>query len=202
MKKLFALLVLLILAPALVAQSNDKGIKVFGGQSSERGETRVLFWDAGENAPVGEFVIAYGLPKWKAEYTATGAFDKMTQGQVWRLGKNFWTVLDTNLPLRVGGVEVEPGSYYLGVTRSNDGNDWHLCFIDPASAREKRLDASQIGMAEIAFKAPLRFSENKTTQETLDLTLEKSESKINRATLTIAWGTYLLQTPIVARLPQ
>lgn len=201
MKKFLVALILAVFAPALIAQSNGNGIKVFGGKMSERGETRILFWDGNENAPVGEFVIAYGLPKWKAEYAESGTFDKMTKGRVWRLGKNFWTVLDTNLPLRVGGEQIEPGSYYLGVMRSTDGKKWELCFIDPASAREKRLDASQIGMAEIALKAPLRFSGDQPTQETLTMTLEKAEKKLNRATLKITWGTFLLQTPVVAHLP-
>jgi hypothetical protein len=33
-------------------------------------------------------------------------FDRMTKGKTWRQGKDFWTVLDTNLPLRIAGKEV------------------------------------------------------------------------------------------------
>ncbi len=41
----------------------------------------------------------------------------MTSGKIWRMGENFWTSLDSNAPLTIGGVEVP----VLVVTRPEDG---------------------------------------------------------------------------------
>lgn len=197
-----AMLVVLLFGfvPALLAQDGESALKAFGGDMKERAEARILFWDSAEKSAVGEFVITYGRPEWKPEYSETATFDKMTKGKVWRVGKNFWTMLDTNVPLRVGGEQVEPGQYYLGVLRSNDGAQWQLCFFDPVAAREDLLDASEIDQAEIAFTAPLMFSKSETVKEKLEISLEKSENRLNRSQLKIQWGSFELKTVVFARL--
>ncbi len=187
-------------ASALMAQEGKGALQVFGGEMTERAEARLLFWNSAKNTAAGEFVITYGQPEWKVEYNKSENFDKMTKGKVWRLGKNFWTMLDTNLPLRIGGEQVAPGQYYLGAKRSADGATWKLCFIDPTTARAARLDASGINNAEIAFTAPLKFSQSESSREKLDISLIKAGSKLNRAQLVIAWGGFALKTTVVARL--
>jgi DUF2911 family protein len=62
------------------------------------------------------------------EYEDPVKFDGMTKGKTWRLGKDFWTVLDTNVPLKIAGKEVAAGTYYLGLFRSADGSAWSLAF--------------------------------------------------------------------------
>lgn len=200
--KIKAVLFLAILSftSTLLAQKGKGALKVFGGETTPRAEARLLFWNSAKNAAAGEFVITYGQPEWKAEYSKSENFDKMTKGKVWRLGKNFWTMLDTNLPLRVGGEQVAPGQYYLGVKRSKNGARWKLCFINPETARAAKLDASGINAAEIAFTAPLKFSESSSNKEKLDISLAKAGSKLNRAQLVIAWGGFSLKTTVVANL--
>lgn len=200
MKKAMVILLLLALVPSLSAQGS-KGIKAFGGDEvTERGETRILYWNEATNGPAGEFVIHFGRPEWKVEYSNAGKFDEMTKGKVWRVGKNFWTTLDTNLPLRIGGEIVEPGNYYLGVLRSKDGNDWTLALIDPAAVRENRNDAFEIEKANVAQKAPLQLTKLDSPVTKLEIVFEKDNSKINRAMLVIKWGEYQLSTPVVASL--
>ena len=85
------------------AQTSGGPVQVFGGQPDERASTRLLYET---DRAIGEFAIDYGRPAWKKEYEDPATFDKMTRGKVWRLGKDFWTTLDTSLPLRIAGREV------------------------------------------------------------------------------------------------
>ena len=81
------------LAGAVFAQQAKKGIMAEGGGVDERGSARVLYWDLDAKGGAGEFAVNYGRPAWKKEYEDPAKFDKMTKGQVWRMGSNFWTEL-------------------------------------------------------------------------------------------------------------
>src|SRR2546425_5669783 len=143
-------LVLLLLLPTAFPAQDKPAIEAFGGaEPDERGSTRLLYWDRQKDVGAGEFAIDYGRPVWKKDYDDSAKFDGMTNGKTWRLGKDFWTVLDTNLPLRIAGKEVAPGTYYLGLFRSADGAAWSLAFIEPAKARAAHLDAFEINKAPI-----------------------------------------------------
>ena len=147
------LLFLIALCTVLPAQQKKTGIEGYGdADPNDRGYDRVLYWDQQKDSAAGEFSIHYGRPVWKKEYEDAAKFDGMTKGKTWRLGKDFWTVLDTNLPLKIGEKEIASGSYYLGLFRSADGATWSLAFIDPAKARVAHLDAFEINKAPIQVK--------------------------------------------------
>src|ERR1051325_9339498 len=110
-------------------------IVAFGSDSPERGTTRVGFWNTRKNMGAGQFAIDYGRPVWKKDYEDAAKFDAMTKGHVYRLGSNFWTTLDTDMPLTIGGTTVPAGLWYLGLQRSADGGTWSLAFIAPAKGR-------------------------------------------------------------------
>lgn len=105
--------------------------------NDERVSTRQLHWH--ENASPGQFAINYNPVPWKAEYAEQ--FDELTLGKYFRLGQEFWTILDTNIPLTISGLEVPAGEHYLAVRRSRDGQKWELVLFDAASIRAKRLPA-------------------------------------------------------------
>ena len=128
-------------------------IVAFGSDSPERGTTRVGFWNTKKDMGAGQFAIDYGRPLWKADYEDTAKFDTFTKGKVYRLGSNFWTTLDTDMPLTVAGTQIPAGLWYLGLHRSADGATWSLVFIDPAKARAAHIDASEIGRAPVAFNS-------------------------------------------------
>ena len=148
------------------------------------------------NSFPGQLVINYGQPVWKAEYEELGLFDKMTKGQVWRMGNNFWSVLDTNLPLKISGRDIGAGSYYLGVHRSEDGNSWSLAFMDPDTIREARLDASEIAKATVDFMVPMSYSRTSESVEDLMVTLEYPKENPTDVTLKVTWGKLQLTAPI------
>src|SRR5918911_305354 len=187
MRKAMTLTVLgvtLILGLGSLALAQEKKpapppIVAFGSDSPERGTTRVGFWNTRKNMGAGQFAIDYGRPLWKKDYEDTAKFDQMTKGHVYRLGSNFWTTLDTDMPLVIGGTQIPAGLWYLGLHRSADGATWSLVFIDPAKARAAHVDASEIGRAPIAFKAPMTIETAAETKEklTIDLVFKRGNPK-------------------------
>ena len=142
----------LCLASPLPAQDAKPKPKVvsFGSDSPERGTTRVGYWNMEKNMGIGQFAIDYGRPVWRKEYEDAAKFDAMTKGKVYRLGSNFWTTLDTDMPLKIAGNTVPTGSWYLGLHRSDDGATWSLAFIEPAMSAAP-LGLRSVGVINGAF---------------------------------------------------
>lgn len=203
--KLFAFLgvvISLCFVSAIQAQDNKPRPKIvaFGSDSAERGTTRVGYWNNEKNQGAGQFAIDYGRPVWRKEYEDTANFDKMTKGKVYRLGSNYWTTLDTDIPLIVAGKSIPAGQWYLGLHRSEDGATWSLAFIDPAKARAAHLDASEIERAPIAFKAPMKIESGEMKEKlTIDLVFQRTNLK--DVTLRIAWGKIQLSAPVQVPVP-
>lgn len=194
--KSFMLGTLLIFALPSGAQQQKPALVAEDGDLQERGSARVLYWNPREEKAHGQFAIDYGRPAWKKEYEDPAKFDGMTKGKVWRLGRDFWTVLDTGLPLRIAGKAVAAGSYYLGLHRSADGATWSLAFIDPVKVRSAHLDAFQIDRAPILFQVPMIQEPSTEMNEKLKITLSYTKEKPKNVKLRIAWGKILLTAPI------
>jgi hypothetical protein len=73
---------------------------------------------------------------------------------------------------------------------------WTLAFIDPAEVRAAHLDAFQIEKAPVAFEVPMFITKAVTKPEKLTIVLLYSKDNIHKVTLTVAWGTLALHTPI------
>lgn len=170
------------------------------GTKTERGSTRLAYWDNEKNEAVGQVAIDYGRPVWKDGYDTQ--LDAMTRGKIWRMGENFWTSLDTSLPVSIGGVEIPVGYYYLAVERSADGADWELLVVDPASVRERFLDAYEVGTrpsaVPVRLRVPLAFErrEGEGGERTEKLDIELTEDR-----LLIAWGDFALSAPVAVKGP-
>ena len=176
-------------------------IIAFGSDSPERGTTRVGYWNNEKNMGAGQFAIDYGRPVWKKEYEDPATFDKITKGKVYRLGSNFWTTLDTDMPLNIAGKTIPAGVWYLGLHRSDDGGTWSLVFIDPAKARAAHVDASEIERAPIAYKTPMTIDQPGEPKDKLTIDLVFKRTDIANVKLTIAWGKVQLSAPIQAPVP-
>src|SRR5262249_20774416 len=105
-------------------------------QQTERALARVAYF--GQKGLSGEYSIEYGKPDWKAEYDKD--FDKLTHGKRLRLGKDYWTNLDTCCPLQSGDKEIKPGNYFLVLECSEKGT-WELVLLDSDLMRKQRIDA-------------------------------------------------------------
>ncbi len=196
----YALTFLIVAGTSLYAQqsSEQQGsvVALGGGRVAQRASARVLYANRADNTFPGQLSISYGQPEWKSEYEDPTTFDQMTKGRVWRMGNNFWTVLDTNLPLRIAGKDIAVGAYYLGVHRAEDGDTWSLAFMDPTKIRRARLDASEIAKATIDFTVPMTFSKAEETAEKLAISLVSQKDAVENVTLKVVWGNFQLTTPI------
>jgi hypothetical protein len=209
MRKAMTLTVLgvtLILGLGSLALAQEKKpapppIVAFGSDSPERGTTRVGFWNTRKNMGAGQFAIDYGRPLWKKDYEDTAKFDQMTKGHVYRLGSNFWTTLDTDMPLVIGGTQIPAGLWYMGLHRSDDGATWSLVFIDPAKARAAHVDASEIERAPVSFKAPMAVESAAEVKEKLTIDLVFKRANPKDVTLRVAWGKLQLSAPVVVPVP-
>ena len=190
----YALAFMVLVGTPFYAQQSSEVVALGGGRVAQRASARVLYSNRADNTFPGQFSISYGQPEWRSEYEDPTTFDQMTQGRVWRMGNNFWTVLDTNLPLRIAGRNIAVGAYYLGVHRSEDGGTWSLAFMDPTKIRRARLDASEIHKATVDFMVPMTFLKAEETAEKLAISLNTEE--LTDVTLKVEWGTLQLTTPI------
>ena len=196
MKKASSILAFMVLAgPSLYAQQGSELVALGAGRIAQRASARVLYSNRADNTFPGQLSINYGQPEWRSEYEDPATFDQMTKGRVWRMGSNFWTVLDTNLPLRIAGKDIAVGAYYLGAHRSEDGDTWSLAFMDPVKLRRARLDASEIAKATIDFTVPMTFSEVEETTEKLAISLNTGDN-LTDVTLKVVWGNFQLTAPI------
>jgi len=202
--KRYAMLVGVMLLFTLIAESQQKPkVVAEGGTPDDRASARVLYWNAQTNSAAGQVAIDYGRPVWKKEYNDTAKFDAMTRGKVWRMGSNYWTMLDTNLPLSISGKKVPIGLYYLGLHRSEEGSEWSLAFIDPAKARKMHLDAFQVERAAVEFEAHMsNVSKADSPAEKLTITLSYPKDDIKHVTMRVAWGNLVLSTPIEVTVPE
>jgi Protein of unknown function (DUF2911) len=197
MKKCFSTVVVLVaFASMAAAQQAKKGLLPEGGDADERGSARVLYWNLDANKSAGQFAVNYGRPAWKKEYEDPANFDKMTKGKVWRMGSNFWTELDTCLPLKVSGKSVGVGVYYLGMRRSEDGSKWSLVFIDPAKIRAARIDGFEINKAPIEFEVPVAFEKTKEMADKVTITMLYTKENYRHVTMKLQWGDMELTAPI------
>ena len=198
----------LILCSGTMTQAQDNKPKkpvplivAFGSDSPERGTTRVGLWNTQKKGGAGQFAIDYGRPVWRKEYEDKAKFDAMTKGKVYRLGSNFWTVLDTDIPLTIAGKTVPAGVWYLGLHRSDDGATWSLAFIDPVKTRAAHLDASEIDKAPVEFKVPMTTEQAGEMKEKLTIDLLFQEMNPKDVTLKISWGKIQLSAPVQVPIP-
>ncbi len=188
-------LLLLSFIPAH-AQQSKPAIVAEGGQPDDRASARVLYWNTVKNEAAGQFAINYGRPVWKGVYEDPAKFDGMTKGKTWRMGSNFWTVLDSCLPLTISGKSVHAGYYYLGLHRSEDGSKWTLVFIDPGRVRAAHIDAFDIEKAPVEFEVPISITNAATKAEKLTIELSYPKDDVRKVTLSVRWGTLALIAPI------
>jgi hypothetical protein len=200
--KMLAGVLALLVAGSLRAQQNAK-ISVEGGSPDDRASARLLYWNGTANAAAGQVAINYGRPVWKKEYEDPATFDKMTKGQIWRMGSNFWSNLYTDVPVAIGGKSISPGFYFVGLERSSDGASWSLAFIDPVKVRKNRVDAFDIRKAAVEFTAPMTVEPaGGDPVEKLTITLAAADNDIRTATLKVAWGRLALTAPVHLAVPE
>lgn len=163
--------------------------------TTTRGSARLAYFGQGA---VAQAMIDYGQPAWKDEYDQAITSGKY-MGKRWRLGQDFWTHLDSFVPLTLGGTRVEAGYYYL-VLEQRSSDQFVLTLLDPQAVRERRVDAFMAPQYRAAgIDVPL-------THERLDqpaprLTIDWTPgTDATKGTLAIRFGPHELTTPYECHL--
>ncbi|MGH9823278.1 MAG: DUF2911 domain-containing protein [Blastocatellia bacterium] len=200
-RTLLPLTLILCFASALQAQDKKPTVVFNEPVLGERGTSRILYWNQDKNEAAGEFTINFGRPVWKKQYENEALFGIATKGKLWRLGNDYFTVLDTNVPLKISGKDIPVGLWYLALYRSEDGGMWSLAFIDPVKARQTRLDPFAINKATVEFKVPITVDTGAAEmKDKLTISLTPEKENIKNVTLKIAWGKLQLTAPVQVSL--
>ncbi|MBI5849585.1 MAG: DUF2911 domain-containing protein [Planctomycetes bacterium] len=163
--------------------------------SGARVGARLAYFSAGGSP--GQVSIDYGSPVWKDSYSKH-AEDASLAGRRWRCGVDFWTTLDTNIDLEIGGVAVPAGAYYLTLERSKDGK-FLLALNDPAIVRKKKLDAYVAHLTSGGTMVELALEKSDKVAEKLAFAMEPGEEN-GTATFKLAFGPYVLSAPMTLKL--
>ena len=160
-------------------------------EGSERGSARIFYWFGSDSA--GQLNLDFGQPAWQPSYEA---FLSRPSGVRWRFGENFWTTLDTNIPLEIAGVQLDVGQYYL-VLENSKAEGLRLIALDPQEIRKQRLDAYQAPETTGGIAIPLDHDKvgSPATRLQIDLRVDRSEK--HRADLVIRFGPHVLTAPVL-----
>lgn len=162
--------------------------------SGARQGTRLAFFSA--SGSPGQIALDYGTPVWKESY-AKHVEDQSLVGRRWRCGQDFWTTLDTNVDLVIGGVEVPAGAYYVTLERTREGKIV-MALNDPAIVRKKKLDAYVAHLTNGGILVELALEKTDKLAEKLAFTMEPGE-EMTAATFALRFGPYLLSAPMEIR---
>ncbi|MCK5944261.1 MAG: tetratricopeptide repeat protein [Planctomycetes bacterium] len=179
---------------AAVKQNASKPrLQVFQ-QTTERKRNRLAWF--GNNRSPGQLSIEYGAVPWQDKFAAM-AEDEGMLGRKWRLGADFWTSLDTSVPLTIGGVAVAPGYYYLTLERRASG--FVLGLHDAAQVRAKKLDAFVAHLLKGGIEVPMQHAAADEVAERLAIEVALTNGK-DRGELRIAFGPHRLTAKAAADL--
>ena len=104
-------------------------------------------------------------------------------GDLWRMGADIPTTLDSDGDLDFGGTRVPKGKYFL-MARYVEPGKWTLV----VSSKDRQHYEPTAKLAEI----PMDVEEGKDAVDAMDIQLS---SKGGRGDIVIAWGTYRLTAP-------
>ncbi len=157
-----------------------------------RASSRALFYKAKGN-PKGErtafAVIDHGLVTWNDKVAQQAA--ALRTSERWRLGKDWATTLDTNVPLLLGGKKLAPGSWHLTLGKTKDG--WQLAVSSAAEDHKNKLDGFAASHVSPVLEVPMAGAPLSPPADKLQVAFV---SEGNTTQLVIAFGPERLTLPV------
>lgn len=157
-----------------------------------------LFISPADGPPQAGISIGYTHAEWRESYDA--ALTDLHAGYM-RLGKNWWTTLDTIAPLEIGGTRVEAGSYFLGLAIGDDGA-FRLLFFESGKAMKAGLlpwtTALYRGDAKADVAVPMTFAKDalKVPASHLEIAMTANAKDPANGSLSMRWGKHELSAPV------
>lgn len=135
-------------------------------------------------------LLDHGRPAWSSELAA--AARELPKGRRWRLGQNWWTTLDSNVALTLGGRKLAAGSWHLSLKKT--GNDaWALVCTPARDDVGAQLDAFAVDQSKAAVEVPLTAATAGEPAKTLQVACEARDGAHR---LRIAFGGHELTARI------
>lgn len=193
---------LALVAGAFSAAANAQ-VQSMGGPDTGRQASWVIFADMSNGfTPHGGVAINYSQPEWQDSYDAaisSGKFNGTTQ----RLGKNWWTSLETTVAMEIGGTKIAAGSYYLGIQIAKDGSIGLLVIDAKASNQNGWLPfvASQ-WKSDIVCKLDLVKNAHEDVQQKMLIAIAADPKDSSKGTFSIRWGKHELRAAVAFHLPK
>jgi len=163
--------------------------------TTERKCARLAYF-GGSGSP-GQLALDYAPVGWKDGYDQAIDSPKMV-GKKWRFGKDYWTSLDSSMPVTIGGVEFPAGYYFLTLTNKGD-KKFVLNVHDAAEVKKQHLDASAADKVQGGKEVPLEYEKGTTKADELQISILNGDNN-TEATLTILFGGHKLYAKMGIRL--
>lgn len=165
--------------------------------TSTRRSSRVVWFDRSGSSP-GQVVVDYAPVPWQDKYDELVESPKF-MGKHWRLGANYWTSLDTMLPMAIGDVKLEPGQYYLTLVHETDGK-FNLYVHDAAEIRKQRLDAFQAPKLSGGKPIALEHKKSETVAKELAMGIELAKGS-PQGEFVVRFGGHVLSSKVEIAIP-
>ena len=130
-----------------------------------------------------KITIDYGRPP-HGNHSVT----ELKAGDVWRLGMNQATKIETAGDLGVGATTVKAGSYTLWVKRTGE-NTWTLAFHPKTENNGKPLWGAPPQTSGFIAETPLKLSKASNSEDLVTISLANAKGK---AAFKVQWGTDVL----------
>ncbi|MEQ1634343.1 MAG: hypothetical protein ABL997_18320 [Planctomycetota bacterium] len=191
---------LAVLALASAASSQ----RVAGGPDAERkGSTVIVYSDSFQT--LAAVSISYSQPTWQDGYA--NQLESLKGTNYTRLGKGWWTSLDTVGLIEIGGTKLEAGSYYLGLRVDND-DKWSLLVFDSRQAMKDALQpgttALYTGEKKPIVSMPLTFTRDasKDVVAKMEIEITADQKAPSNGRFSIRWGKHELSAKVVFHLAE
>lgn len=178
------------LALALPLPATAQDVQV-GSAQYQRHSAAVFFYQKTATTfdVYGQCEVTYGAPRWTKDHRAVLA--AASKGQRLRLGKDGWTVLDTNVALRVGEQVIPAGVHYLALEAAGEGAV-HLLVLDAAAVRKRKLFASMTAATDGGVAIPLHSvpppETGRPSVEFLVIAWQQAKAGGQEVELILRWG--------------
>lgn len=160
-------------------------------QPMARGAVRLAFADPKDGAQ--PFVLLdHGQPRWNDALTDAGK--QLAPGKRWRLGQDWPTTLETNVPLTIAGKKLAAGSWHLTLAKAK-GDGWNLVLSEATADFAARIDGFAPDRVTPVLEVPLRRGKAEATSDTLAIGFV-ADGKQQR--LVITYGDQQLHAPVAA----
>ncbi|MCA8941220.1 MAG: DUF2911 domain-containing protein [Planctomycetes bacterium] len=165
--------------------------QVFGGPDEDRQSSTVLVFGQEVMAAAS---ISYSQPTWKDSYDQR--FDEL-KGRKLRLGKNWWTTLQTATPLEIAGQSLDAGAYVLGLECDEKGNFSLLAMAADWAMKNKVLPWSTDNWRN-EIKIPLALAKGSLEEpvEKMEIEISAERESPMSGKFSIRWGKHELSAKV------